>query len=55
VKFLTCYSPMSTFAEVLDWLDLVVQADQAEHEALDVLHQVVEYPQALGVLALLHI
>eukprot|EP00446_Apocalathium_sp_SHHI-4_P058857 CAMPEP_0177429124 /NCGR_PEP_ID=MMETSP0368-20130122/74942_1 /TAXON_ID=447022 ORGANISM="Scrippsiella hangoei-like, Strain SHHI-4" /NCGR_SAMPLE_ID=MMETSP0368 /ASSEMBLY_ACC=CAM_ASM_000363 /LENGTH=103 /DNA_ID=CAMNT_0018899603 /DNA_START=41 /DNA_END=349 /DNA_ORIENTATION=- len=39
----------------LDRLDSEVQADQAEDEALQVLHQVVEDPETLGVLGGLHV
>lgn len=33
----------------LDRLDLEVERDQAEHQCLEILHQVVENPQTLGV------
>lgn len=33
----------------LDWLDLEVERDQAEHQRLEILHQVVEHPQTLWV------
>lgn len=36
-------------------LHLEVQPDEGEEEAAQVLDQVVEYPQALGVLAVLHV
>ena len=34
---------------------LEVQPDEGEEEAAQVLHQIVEYPQPLGVLAVLHV
>lgn len=42
-------------SELRDGFDLEVQSDQREHEALEVLDQVVEYSEALRVLALLDI
>eukprot|EP00429_Kryptoperidinium_foliaceum_P047155 CAMPEP_0176106870 /NCGR_PEP_ID=MMETSP0120_2-20121206/53630_1 /TAXON_ID=160619 /ORGANISM="Kryptoperidinium foliaceum, Strain CCMP 1326" /LENGTH=70 /DNA_ID=CAMNT_0017440993 /DNA_START=70 /DNA_END=278 /DNA_ORIENTATION=+ len=38
-----------------DGLDAEVEPDEAEDEALQVLNEIVEYPQALGVLGRLHI
>jgi len=39
----------------LDGLDLEVQADEGEDEGLEVLDEVVEDPEAVGVLAVLHV
>lgn len=38
-----------------DRLDLKVERDQAEDEALEILHQIVHDSQTFGVLAVLHI
>eukprot|EP00611_Tribonema_gayanum_P004368 TRINITY_DN1353_c0_g1_i2.p1 TRINITY_DN1353_c0_g1~~TRINITY_DN1353_c0_g1_i2.p1 ORF type:complete len:128 (+),score=9.58 TRINITY_DN1353_c0_g1_i2:34-417(+) len=38
-----------------DRFDLEVQVDQGEHQALEVLHEVVERHEALGILGVLHL
>eukprot|EP00628_Pelagophyceae_sp_CCMP2097_P006270 CAMPEP_0184125684 /NCGR_PEP_ID=MMETSP0974-20121125/25161_1 /TAXON_ID=483370 /ORGANISM="non described non described, Strain CCMP2097" /LENGTH=114 /DNA_ID=CAMNT_0026429023 /DNA_START=152 /DNA_END=496 /DNA_ORIENTATION=+ len=45
----------ATMRSLRDGLDLEVERDQREDEALQVLDEVVEYPQALGVLRVLHV
>ena len=41
--------PSPTATEHLYGLDLEVEADEREHETLQILHQVVEAPQTVGV------
>merc|ERR1719205_348910 len=39
----------------LDWLDLEMETNQREHQALQVLDQVIETPQAVRVPGLVHV
>merc|ERR1719481_2379026 len=43
------------YNSLLDGLDLEVEPNQGEHEALEVLHEVVEAPEAVRVPALVHV
>eukprot|EP00303_Exanthemachrysis_gayraliae_P006915 CAMPEP_0206007436 /NCGR_PEP_ID=MMETSP1464-20131121/5763_1 /ASSEMBLY_ACC=CAM_ASM_001124 /TAXON_ID=119497 /ORGANISM="Exanthemachrysis gayraliae, Strain RCC1523" /LENGTH=201 /DNA_ID=CAMNT_0053380931 /DNA_START=213 /DNA_END=815 /DNA_ORIENTATION=- len=48
-------APSSPMPPPSDGLDAEVQPDEGEHQGLEVLDQIVEHAEALGVLALLHV